>query len=106
MKFCEILIFSYLFIFCFLSNSNIVPLIQVNICNKAIFSLLEKYSQFTILIQINGRFFIEGQHAGPALFTFTLYIGVNDQIKTDTEERTPSAINSSNLVVSLYISLE
>ena len=65
---------------------------------------MEKYFQLTILIQIDRRFFIEGQHAGPALFTFTLYIGVNDQIKTDTEEWTPSAIDCSNLFVFLYIS--
>ena len=70
------------------------------------FFLFEKNSQLTILIQIDGRFFIEGQHAGPALFTFTLYIGVNDQIKTDTKEWTPIAIYCSNLLVFLYISLE
>ena len=48
----------------------------------------------------------EGQHAGPSLFTFTLYIGVNDQIKTDTKEWTPSSMNCANRLVSLYTPLE
>ena len=47
----------------------------------------------------------QGQHAGPSLFTFTLYVGVNDQIKTDPEKWAPSAVNCSNSLVSLYISL-
>ena len=72
--------------------------------NKLIFSLLEKNPQFTILIQVDRRFFIEGQHAGPSLFTFTLHIWVNDQFKTDTKEWTPSAIDCSNLIISFYIS--
>ena len=69
---------------------------------------MEKYSQFAILIQVDRRFFTEGQHTGPSLFTFTFTLNkwVNDQIKTDTEEWTPGAIYYSNLLVSLYISLQ
>ena len=67
---------------------------------------MEKNSQFPILIQVHGWGFIEGQHTGPSLFTFTLYMGVNDKIKTDTKEWTPSAFDCSNLSFSLYISLE
>ena len=100
----------------FLFNTNVVPLLQVNIKYERILCVSTDRmgkSQITILIESDlwnsvsmfprmtfSAVPFEGQHTGPSLPSLPSNVGLNDQIKTDPEKWTPVG-NCSNLVVFL-----